>query len=248
MFNSCNWYPITDLKIFHPEGIRNWNDIKDRINEPDVQILIDPKFLLQYPKEDVLRFIPPPQWTGAHEYIESKITEVIKQLFGITETLLGDAAFKGISGYTANLFNSHAKVYHKTDYVQFIEFIKDCVLVMMEFVKKYRNYRHVILGLNEDGANELLEVASDNDTSLDKTNYEITVHIDQDVDAQQERDLQILTFLLQQGVVTPEDYLQATPLKNKDALSEKYTNRMQELQQQQQMQQLQYQQQGGMNG
>ncbi len=225
-------------KITHPEAIENYDEIKDTLHMPGVEIRINPEWRERNPGVKPIEYIDPPKFNNELDYLERKIQEVIKSTSGVTDTLQGQAQYAGISGVAVSQFQNQAKVFHKKDFIQWERFIIKNVHGLMRQISKFRNYNHKILGLSESGANELLEVAINDDTTLDKYNYIVQVNIDENNDAIRQMEQDLILKLYQMDIVTEEDVLYKMPFKDKDTMIENMSNRKKEMAMQQQQQQM----------
>ncbi len=228
------------IRILHPEAIENYDDIKDSLHLPGIDIIISSEWQERHPNVKPIEFIDPPKFNSELDYLEKKIAEVIKSTTGVTDSMQGIPQYAGLSGVAIAQFQQQAKVYHKKDYIQWDRFIKDNVKTLMELVKKYRNYPHKLLGIDETGRNVPVDVNSSNETTLDKTNYIITVMIDENQEAVKQMEQDLALKLHQMGLMTDEDLMAKMPFKNIDTLIENLQARKQEQAMlQQQMQQSQ---------
>lgn len=213
------------IRIVHPEAITNYKEIKDKLHLPGVDILIDKDWEYNNPDKKPIEYLDPPKFSQELEFLEQKITEVIKSTTGVTNTLQGAPEYSGVSGVAVAQFQNQAKVIHKKDYIQWSKFISENVKSIMSLIETYRNYPHKIMGIDDSGIRSLIDVAVNDDSSLKNSNYIITVLIDENQEAIKKMEEDLIIRLYQLGLVTPEDVLQKMPFKNIDKIIENYNNR-----------------------
>lgn len=226
-------------KIYYPEAIKNIDKIKGRMHLPGIEIEIDPDFELTHPNQKPIEFLSPPKFGNEFDYLDQRVQNVIKTTTGVTDTLLANS-YNDMAGVAIAQFQTAAKVYHKKDYVAWINFIQDNVTCLMKLITQYRNYKHKIMGINEEGVKTLIDVAVDEETMLNHANYIVLVIIEENQDALKQIEREFAMKLYSMGVIDEEDLLEKMPFKNIDRIIEKFKQRKQEqLEQQAQEQAMQ---------
>jgi hypothetical protein len=213
------------IRIVYPEAIENYEEIKDIAHLPGVDIRIKPEWQALNPEKKPIEFINPPKFNNELEFLEQKISQVIKSTTGVTDTMQGQPEYSNISGVAVAQYQTAGKVVHKKDYIHWSRFITQNIQCLMNLLTKYRNYPHEIMGVDESNLSRLVEVATNPDNQLQNSNYIITIQIDENQDAINQMERELMLKLYSMGLVTEEDVLAKMPFKNVDKLIQNIQNR-----------------------